>query len=301
MSYCKICGDSSGQAFEAAVRDYEYGTPGAWDYRRCLGCGGLTIDPIPNDALLARAYPADYHAYSRPASALQRAMKNRYWLGKARRYRRLAGAEGRVLDVGCGHGDLLEAIANRGHRRDLLAGLDFSAQAVASLQSRGITAWQGEVEGLLDQNPGTFNLISLINFIEHVRDPVAVLRACRHMLRPGGWIIGEMPNPDCWDRRLFGRHWGGYHAPRHLHLMDEGSFRQCAQAAGFGACRFDNMLQTAHWALSVQNFLVDRFHVGLESGRLPVYGVLQILTLPINVIQYVCSRTTSVEFRLSEG
>ncbi len=75
-------------------------------------------------------------------------------------------------------------------------------------------------------------LLSLTHVIEHVHDPVDLLRECGRVLRPGGRMMVETPNAESSGHRLFGIAWHGLDAPRHLYLFSPTSLLVCAQKAG---------------------------------------------------------------------
>ena len=135
------------------------------------------------------------------------------------------------------------------------------------------------------------------NFIEHVFDPLETLKKCNGLLKKGGYVVGETPNAASWDKKLFGRYWGGFHSPRHIHLFDLNSLWYIAEKTGFRVVRISNLLQPAHWVLSVQNLLQDsRWSTRLKRGRSVYFSFLLLVAIPINLIQAVFSETSLVEF-----
>lgn len=291
---CRLCASSRLVPADENVRDFEYGTRGAYTYWRCLECGLFGIDPLPDAATLGEAYPDDYHAYRAHTNPLARFMKRRYWRRKAAGCAALVGRDAPILDVGCAHGDLLMALRRLGFRH--LKGLDFNAEAVEKARRNGLDVDQGEIETAV-LAARSLRMIVMTNFIEHVYDPIATLRRAHALLRPGGLVVGETPNVDSWDYRLFRRHWGGYHTPRHLYLFDTRNLGMLADKAGFRVREISNMLQPAHWALSVQNLLQETpFGTRVKGGRTAYFTPLLIGLLPVNVIQNQISKTSSVEF-----
>jgi 2-polyprenyl-6-hydroxyphenyl methylase/3-demethylubiquinone-9 3-methyltransferase len=104
-----------------------------------------------------------------------------------------AGLQGRqVLDVGCGGGILSEAMARGGAK---VLGIDLS-QAVldvaelhaldanVSLEYRAVAA-----EELAQQRPGTFDLVTCMELLEHVPQPAAMVKALAALVQPGGSVI----------------------------------------------------------------------------------------------------------------
>jgi 2-polyprenyl-6-hydroxyphenyl methylase/3-demethylubiquinone-9 3-methyltransferase len=100
--------------------------------------------------------------------------------------------DARVLDVGCGGGILSEAMANRGAN---VLGIDLS-QAVLDVAE--LHALQGKVqiqyktiaaEELAATQPGSFELVTCMEMLEHVPDPVSTLGALAKLVKPGGDVI----------------------------------------------------------------------------------------------------------------
>jgi 2-polyprenyl-6-hydroxyphenyl methylase/3-demethylubiquinone-9 3-methyltransferase len=106
----------------------------------------------------------------------------------------LAGLAGKtMLDVGCGGGILAESAARRGTR---VVGIDLAAKplGVARLHAlesgvEGLEYREIAVEALAEERPGTFDVVTCMEMLEHVPDPASVVRACATLVRPGGWVF----------------------------------------------------------------------------------------------------------------
>jgi 2-polyprenyl-6-hydroxyphenyl methylase/3-demethylubiquinone-9 3-methyltransferase len=98
----------------------------------------------------------------------------------------------RVLDVGCGGGILSESMAGLGAQ---VKGIDLSNQAlgVADLHSleSGVTVEYEEIaaEALAAREPGSYDVVTCMEMLEHVPDPAAIVRACATLVKPGGWVF----------------------------------------------------------------------------------------------------------------
>jgi 2-polyprenyl-3-methyl-5-hydroxy-6-metoxy-1,4-benzoquinol methylase len=102
----------------------------------------------------------------------------------------------RILDVGCGSGNLLRYLKNLGYQS--LHGVDISPEQVALARQVASDVVQGNVFDYLDSASGQFDLIIGLDLVEHF-DKDEVLRflaACRQALRPGGRIILQTPNAE---------------------------------------------------------------------------------------------------------
>ena len=82
--------------------------------------------------------------------------------------------------------------------------------------------------------------------VEHVRDPARTLQRILRSLKPGGRIVGETPNLAAPDAKIFGRYWGGGHAPRHLHLFTPCSLERTLRERGFTDIQITHPVHPAH-------------------------------------------------------
>jgi 2-polyprenyl-3-methyl-5-hydroxy-6-metoxy-1,4-benzoquinol methylase len=197
---------------------------GPFAVMECPACEYGVTDPQLSDEQLGPYYDATgyYESYYEHSGAtarnpLHRLRARHRQRSAARRYRqppfRLGGvAPGRMLDVGCGSGDLLEQFASRGWET---YGIDPSAAATTAAASRGAQVHQGT---LADQpwEKQSFQLISFNHALEHIVEPVEALRLARELLAPGGRIAIAVPNWACWQRpHLFRNYWSALDLPRH--------------------------------------------------------------------------------------
>jgi SAM-dependent methyltransferase len=108
----------------------------------------------------------------------------------------------RMLDVGCGAGIILEGVSR--HYPGLrLIGMDVSDRAVAAARTRVKDAWFVVAEGRFPPFlRGCFDLVLLTNVLEHVPDPVSLLRAVSAVMAPGGFLILSTPSRYRYDNLL---------------------------------------------------------------------------------------------------
>ena len=148
---------------------------------------------------------------------------------RAELFRRYVGGPGRrVLDVGCRYGALTRAYLKGNH----VVGIDVDRLALDDAARLGIeTQWVDAEEGLPFED-GSFDVVVAGELLEHVRDPAALVREARRVLRPGGTFVGSVPNGFRLKNRL--RFLAGRKPetdPTHLHLFSPVDLR--ALLAGF--------------------------------------------------------------------
>jgi 2-polyprenyl-3-methyl-5-hydroxy-6-metoxy-1,4-benzoquinol methylase len=245
---CIACGSDGVELYDG-LTDYLAGTPGTWRMVRCAHdeCGMLWLDPRPLEADLIKAY-ATYHTHSRRSrgaaelglSALNATCKltSRLFelgskLGRQRRQLRTMflgrTAPGELLEVGCGSGRFLSRMRRAGWR---VQGTDFDPAVARRVRDRyGLQVDVGDLEGL-HYSAGAYDVIAMSQVIEHVHEPLALLKECRRVLRPGGRIVLSTPNAAGLAHRRYGRYWRGLEPPRHLHIFTPNALAECMRASG---------------------------------------------------------------------
>jgi 2-polyprenyl-3-methyl-5-hydroxy-6-metoxy-1,4-benzoquinol methylase len=189
--------------------------PGFGDARiwRCRACATEYASPQPSDERLSEIYSADYYdAWHLESPDVLRSMKAMTFQPLVDEIER--GGAKTVLDVGCAHGEFLRSIDAAGYE---LFGVDRNATAIAAaaaaVPSAAFHAGTLEDEPFGDQR---FDAITMIDFIEHVRDPEAELRHAAARLESGGRLLISTPRTDSAIARVTGRNWPQY---REEHLV----------------------------------------------------------------------------------
>lgn len=231
---CTRCGDTSPHVL-VELEDYLYKTPGRFAMCECRRCGLIFLSPRPVPAALARHYPPAYAPYRRAIqderNPLLRAMRRRN-IGLRRRYveRFTAAQPGRLLDVGASTGIFMDEMRSHGWQ---VLGIELSEHAAAYARERfGLEVIRGELSQV-DIPSARFDLITLWDVLEHTYDPLAVLRRIYGWLQRDGLLVLTIPNWESVDRRIFGRYWVGYDAPRHLHVFPKPVMAELLREAGF--------------------------------------------------------------------
>jgi 2-polyprenyl-3-methyl-5-hydroxy-6-metoxy-1,4-benzoquinol methylase len=229
-SACDICGMR--QAHTLSLHDDRYGYPGRFTLLHCTGCGHRRLDVRMSDVqigdLYTRFYPRsqlDIESWSAPAPTRGLAA---WWRGDAANAFRWVPPNVRVLDIGCGFGESLGYHRARGCDAH---GAEADANILRVAERHGLNVRHG----LFDAHhyePASFDVVTLDQVVEHVVDPVALLRGIHHVLKPGGLLVLSTPNAEGWSARVFGRHWIHWHAPYHLQFFTPASMARAAADAG---------------------------------------------------------------------
>ena len=105
----------------------------------------------------------------------------------------LAGMEGKtVVDVGCGGGILSESMAASGAN---VTGIDLSEKALKVAKLHLLESGQQvdyrkiTVESLAEEKPQHYDIVTCMEMLEHVPDPMSVIQSCANLVKPGGWVF----------------------------------------------------------------------------------------------------------------
>lgn len=205
------------------------------DFRlvRCRSCGLVYLDPRPTSSEMPAYYPSVYHAPAdvrRLVPRLEEVYRLRQhaevvdWLAARR------PARGRLLDVGCGAGELLAALRNDGWE---VQGLEPSPPGAARCRSRHhLDIVEGTLEEA-DLPAGAYDMVVLSAVLEHLHDPLRGLEQARGLLAAGGLIaVLFLPMVDSLQARLFGSRWLALDVPRHLYHFTPATFELAVRRAG---------------------------------------------------------------------
>lgn len=224
---CIVCGGALAPA--VARPRSSYAALGAYRIDACAGCGAGATMPRPSADELARCYAATY-GYSThdliEAEKRRRAAALLDWAGLR---------TGRILDVGCMFGFLLDEARDRGLTAH---GVELSAGAAEVAAARGHDVFTGTIEGFAAARPGFcdraggFEAIFAQHVLEHVPDPREFLAVARGLLAPGGKLVLCVPNFEARLRKLAPSGWGWYQVPVHLHHFSRRALRRLLGDAG---------------------------------------------------------------------
>jgi 2-polyprenyl-3-methyl-5-hydroxy-6-metoxy-1,4-benzoquinol methylase len=310
-SACPGCGGARWSPGEIDVPDAKYRVPGLWSFLRCADCGLVYLAETLADP--AQGYPSAYSQHRRPGQV----RLDRRWsptrdvrsaflelqgygqlppLVLPRPLARLAlavpevrlraaygvllvppvRAGGALLDVGCGNGRLLTVMRTLGWR---VHGIEPDERS-AEIARRSSGA---RIDPELDEElypPAYFDVITMNHVLEHVADPVTLLRHCFRLCRPGGLIGIVVPNWRALGHRLFRRDWYALEPPRHAVMYEPATLGRTLERAGF---RVESVRTTSvrEWAVAWRKSW--GFKTGRHSPR-PLLAAWAALTALAGVV-----------------
>lgn len=211
-------------------------TVDGYDVIDCQACGFRHIDPLFSEDELKKFYDAEFYQKERPNYFRHAEEDKEWWMLRYHYYYETLEAHApgrRLLDIGSGPGYFLEAGRERGW--DVL-GFEASPIAADYTKARGIPVVNDFFSAGKVKDLGRFDAVSLALVLEHLRDPVALIREAISVLNPGGLLLVISPNDFnplqmvLWKQMGFKPWWV---APQHhLNYFDGKSARRLFAAHG---------------------------------------------------------------------
>ncbi|MDQ6787057.1 MAG: class I SAM-dependent methyltransferase [Acidobacteriota bacterium] len=257
---CCVC-DTNGANPVGAGKDFEYRTSEDFFAAvQCVSCGLVYLNPRPDVSEFETIYPPHYHAFDFSEKDFGVVYKIRARLEAKRLLSWCAGLpdDARILDVGCGDGFHLNLLKQYGKKSWQPEGVDLDKRAADTAEKLGLKVRVGNIE-TLDLPENAYDLAFMIQTIEHLDKPDAVLAALKKTLKPNGRLVIVTDNTDSFDFGLFKKsYWGGYHFPRHWNLFNQKSLRKLSKKAGFQIADLTTQVSPVNWVYSIHNWLIDK-------------------------------------------
>jgi SAM-dependent methyltransferase len=240
------------------------------DLFRCASCGTVQQPSLPAGANLVDLYrEMDDTGYLAEEAGRRRTAQR--LLGLVSRHT----AGGRLLEVGCGHGLLLDEARRAGW--EVLGVEPSSSTGSYARDVLGLDVRDATVEQLDPAVEGRFSAIVMADVIEHLDDPAGAVRACRALLEDGGVLLVVTPDPDSRTARLAGARWWGF-LPAHTFLLPRRTLRALLAGEGLEVVDDSGLRRTfslAYWmaGLGERSGGVGRALGalgGTPAGRVPV-------------------------------
>ncbi len=276
---CPLC-DSTSASQNLLARDLVFARPGRYPLLRCDGCGLLYVNPRPTVEALGAHYPDDYFGYAihEKESPLMRSVLGAFARGISLRrldyLERVTGPvapDASVLDVGCGVNHLLYNLKQARGCEGL--GLDFKPEIVEHVKrtlAMPILCGTLQTAGL---QSGSFDIVFMMEYLEHEPDPMAVLGEARRVTRDGGYLALELPHISGLPARLFGSLWWNLDIPRHLVFFTPETLGQALERSGFELLRIKTFTFPLYVGMSLVQALGQR-HWAKNKRFFPLLSAL---------------------------
>ncbi len=196
----------------------------------CAKCSHVFLNPQPTWEELKSFYSENYTCYSTSTQGetlSEKQVKDALVTPKEISHVPVIPG-GRLLDIGCGTGELIRAMTAVGVEAEGVEPIHLAAETARRLGRR---VFCGTLEDA--QYPDDwFDAISMIHVLEHVPEPGRLLQLCLRILKPRGSITIAVPNFDSSVFRLVRNYWVGLQLPTHLHHFRTHSLKHLVVGSG---------------------------------------------------------------------
>lgn len=309
---CKCC-QSEGTYIYRNLKDRLFGVKGEWHLKKCnnINCGLIWQDPMPIEEDLGLAYIKYYTHYDDNRKIKYNPIrfflnnvylnaKQGYWAvkyGYAEKSTSLikkllgyllflgrrtsvdfevfylpAQNNGKLLEIGFGSGEMLQGMQQRGW---VVEGIDFDPNAVSNALRKGLNVRLGS---LSEQNyaDNTFDAIVMSHVLEHVYDPINLLKECHRILKKGGKLISVTPNMNSFGHKVYKHNYLHLDQPRHLNLFNNLCIKSILKITGFNMTNVTTTIMGANGIMIASSTLrhQDNYKMGsVVSLRFRFLGI----------------------------
>jgi 2-polyprenyl-3-methyl-5-hydroxy-6-metoxy-1,4-benzoquinol methylase len=269
---CYLCGSTE---LEVLSRELRHGPGMVWLCPRC-SLGILELQPEQRREYYEGEYRDRHGPRIGQRSGYQEIFDSyvRYQGERVKLLRPWLAPGQRLLDVGCSTGHFLYNVKDL---VDEVAGIDYDPAAAAfAAEACGCETFSGDLEasGL---EPESFDVVTSIQVMEHVEDPVEFAATLGRYLKPGGTVYVEVPNLDDALRAAYREpaYSSFYFHEAHSWYFTASSLRAVMERAGFVDGEIHhlqdyNFLNHLHWL--THHGPQESCHPGLAPPSLPVTG-----------------------------
>jgi SAM-dependent methyltransferase len=273
---CPVCGSE-----DFRRRFVKHG----FEVHRCVSCGlgvtrgvsGLDILRLYDESYFHGDRPDGYQSYTASENVLRKEFRN--VLADLRKY---CPGHGRLLEIGSAYGFFLAEAQNDFD----CVGWEVSAPAVAWCRKRGLDVRLGPAdenafEEFAAEDKGSFDVVVMLDALEHLRHPERTLAAIGLILREGGILMISTGDWDSLPARAMGARWRLMTPPQHLFFFSQRTLRMLLERQGF------RLVHTSRpWKLVPIGLI---FYQALRGGRLQhlVPRALNKLSVPLNLFDTV--------------
>lgn len=251
----------SSKAF--AITDSHYGMTG--EIQRCQKCGFLQCSDLQN----VLNFYEELEDFAYEDSRAERVLQANRLLKQVQKYR----ANGRLLDIGAGSGILVEQAIKMGYSAE---GIEPSKWLQEQAKKYGLPVYLGTFPH--PELTGQYDVVTLIDVIEHVSNPVNLLSDICNAISDNGIVVVVTPDVGSLMARILGWKWWHFRIA-HIGYFNKKTLGMALDKAGFQLIR----MARPTWYFTA-NYLFERASKYLPSFlRIPAPCFLRKIVIPLNL------------------
>lgn len=242
---CPWC-ESEKTQFRLWLKD-EFLTQEEFQICECLKCGLLFTDPRPGKHEIGKYYQSEeyYSHQENKTGFIPKLYESVKSVNLKKKYKMATKgiAKGRVLDIGCGVGDFLHTMEQKGWET---VGIEPSEEAKAIAKKR-IKAQVLDTEEQETLPENSFDLITMWHVLEHVDDLHWQLNQLERLVKPNGRVVIAVPNYNSYDGVFYKEKWAAYDVPRHLNHFNQETLVRMFKNNNFTHIKTEKLIWDAYY------------------------------------------------------
>jgi len=291
ITSCDLCTNNNDTLLFRA-RDYRFGREEEYSVVKCNNCGLIYINPRPTAEFILKLYEADYTPKEIIGTSLITKTANWKINVKGMLYE-LYGyignlpRKGKILELGCGEGAILEILSKRGCE---VWGVEPNPKAAGICKSKGLNVLCGTLEKA-NFRDGFFDAVVMSHVLEHLPSPKRALKEVKRVTKPKGRVYIYCPNVESYLSKLFGRYWHGWHIPFHFYGFTKKTILELANDAGFKVTKIDTITPPHFFTTSLKSFLFgdsDNILPPIKRGKALDNPLVKVLFIPpLRILDFI--------------
>lgn len=272
MNTCPWCGKTTNQSY-LKVKDY-FLSKEDFELFKCEQCGLLFTEPRPNQNEIGKYYQSEeYYSHQKNKKGF---IPQIYESIKAINLKNKVNMaiegkpNGKLLDIGCGVGDFLVQVKNKGWE---IKGIEPSKEAKEIAKERiGFLPLNPSESSIMPDN--SFDVITMWHVLEHVEDLKQQTTELFRLLKPEGRLVIALPNYKSYDCEYYKDKWAAWDVPRHLNHFSPTCIQNIMTSVGFKYQDEKKLIWDAYYI----SFLSEKYmgntmpllkgtKIGLKSNR----------------------------------
>lgn len=220
---------------------------------QCKKCRLARLDYLPIQEDINKIYPKEY--FSQP-NVISHIVKFMFMKKEVMKWKKLLPAKSRVLEIGCGNGEILNYFYKIG-KFDVV-GIEQNVYICNFAKEKyGLEIINADVEEY-DLGEKRYDLVLMQHVLEHLKDPIDVIKKIHRALKEGGYLVIWIPFFDSLEQKIFGRYWAGFDAPRHLYFFSVDKITEILTEYGFSVKEVNYSAIPNLWIKSIRYFMKDK-------------------------------------------
>lgn len=291
---CPVCAHSEFTPYLQVPDRFDLEGGHRFNIVRCTRCKHAFLNPRPGRNKISKYY--QHEAYQPFLSTQEKKggldyvydLSRRFSIEWKRKMIEQMVSVGKILDLGCGTGEFLHHMQTHGWE---VAGIETDSKAVEFARNHyHLRVFHSEIEQI-DLKEELFQVITFWHVLEHVYEPVEILKKLREHLQQDGLMVIAAPNYTSLDATFYGSYWIAWDAPRHLHHFTPPVMETIARLAGLSL-------------VGIKPMILDAFYNCLMSELLKIHHKRYLkFGVPLLAMRAVCIAMISLAYatRLFSG